>query len=294
MFKKILQSSARTLLERPSLIRLWFLTLVCFSIVRLYYIVYYFNNILIWKYESWVQISDALIYFITTLNEHHAIAMVIILVLIIIVWYLWLCPIWEAAVINSLKYPDKSNFFAFRKGISRFFPMLEYWWLSIPFGLFTFLTVVLRLYLIEILDSIVVEILVWIWGSMVIFASIFWSYARTIIALEWVQVFDAIKKSTSLAFSHLWLSIKLMVVEFLLLFRFLIIWVLIVWIPLGLVYLAVWMDILDNAFVEIIIWVIAWLLLLVVSYVNCIVETFFLTYWYKAYTAILEDNEEDE
>jgi hypothetical protein len=43
---------------------------------------------------------------------------------------------------------------------------------------------VLRLYLIENLDSIVVEILVWIWGSVVIFASIFWSYARTIIALE--------------------------------------------------------------------------------------------------------------
>ena len=85
MFKQILQSSVRILLERPKLVRMGFLLFVCFSIVRIYYIVYYFNNLLIWKYESGVQISDALMYFITTLNEHHALLTVIIAVLIIIV-----------------------------------------------------------------------------------------------------------------------------------------------------------------------------------------------------------------
>lgn len=73
MFRKILHASAQALLARPKIIRLAFFTLLCFSIVRLYYIVYYFNNILLWKYESGVQISDALMYFISTLNEHHAI-----------------------------------------------------------------------------------------------------------------------------------------------------------------------------------------------------------------------------
>lgn len=52
MFKEILQSSVRTLLERPKIIRLALLTLFCFSVVRLYYIIYYFNNILIRKYEG--------------------------------------------------------------------------------------------------------------------------------------------------------------------------------------------------------------------------------------------------
>jgi len=85
MFKKILQASAQSLLSRPKIMRLAFFTLVCFSIVRLYYLIYYFNTILIWKYESGVQISDALMYFINTLNEHHAIGTIIVAIIIIII-----------------------------------------------------------------------------------------------------------------------------------------------------------------------------------------------------------------
>lgn len=286
MFKKILQSSSQALLSRPKIIRLAFFTLVFFSIVRLYYLVYYFNTILIWKYETGVQISDALMYFITTLNEHHAIGTIIVAILIIIIGYLWLYPIGQASVIYALHEPEKSNFSAFSKGLGRFFPMLEYGGLSIPFGLFTFCTVVLRLYLIDVLGNFVMDILIGIRGVMVLFASVFRSYAKVIITLDGVQVFDAIKKSTKVAFLNLGLSIKLMFVEFLLLFRFLITGALIVGIPLGLVYVAVRLNILDNGFVEGMIWIIAGALLLILSYINCIIETFFLTYRYQAYKAI--------
>lgn len=291
MFKKILQASAQSLLSRPKIMRLAFFTLVCFSIVRLYYLIYYFNTILIWKYESGVQISDALMYFINTLNEHHAIGTIIVAIIIIIVGYLRLYPIGQASVIFALQEPEKSNFSAFSKGLGRFFPMLEYGGLSVPFGLFTFSTVVLRLYLIDVLGNVVIDILIGIRGIMVLFASIFWSYAKVIIILEGVQVFDAIKKSTKLAFLNLGLSIKLMFVEFILLFRFLITWALIVGLPLGLVYLSVWLNILDNRFVEWLIRVIAGILLLILSYINCIVETFFLTYWYQAYQMISKKEE---
>lgn len=99
--------------------------------------------------------------------------------------------------------------------------MLEYGGLSIPFGLFTFSTVLLRLYLIDVLGNVMVDILIGIRGVMVLFASIFRSYAKVIIVLEGKQVFDAIKKSTKIAFLNLGLSIRLMLVELLLLFRFL-------------------------------------------------------------------------
>ena len=170
--------------------------------------------------------------------------------------------------------------------------MLEYGGLSIPFGLFTFCTVVLRLYLINVLGNVVVDILIGIRGIMVLFASIFWSYAKVIIVLDGVQVFDAIKKSTKVAFLNLGLSIKLMLVEFFLLFRFLITGALIVGIPLGIVYIAVWLNILDNSFVEGLIRVVAGGLLLFLSYINCIVETYFLTYWYQAYKTIALDKKE--
>lgn len=286
MFKEILQSSVRTLLERPKIIRLAFLTLFCFSIVRLYYIIYYFNNILIWKYESGVQISDALMYFITTLNEHHALITVIIALIVIVVWYLRLYPIGQASIVYALHEPKNSNLTSFMKWMNRFFPMLEYGWLSIPFWLFTFATVIIRIYLMDIYDNAVVQAMIWIWWIIVVLATTLWQYAQIIIALEGCQVFDAIKKSTKVAASNIVLSFKLMLVELLLLFRFFIIWAIIVWIPLGLVYIAVWLDILDNSFVEGIIWVVCWGLLLVLGYINCIIEAFFITYWYKAYMAI--------
>lgn len=117
MFKKILQSSVHALLNRPKIIRLAFFTLLCFSIVRLYYIIYYFNTLLIWKYESGVQVSDALMYFISTLNEHHALLTIIIAIVIIVVGYLWLYPIGQASVIYALHQPEDSNFSAFSKGL---------------------------------------------------------------------------------------------------------------------------------------------------------------------------------
>ena len=286
MFKEILQSSVRVLLERPKIIRLAFLTLFCFSIVRLYYIIYYFNNILIWKYEGWVQISDALMYFITTLNEHHALLTVIIAVLVIIVWYLRLYPIGQASVVYALHEPKNNHMTSFMKWMNRFFPMLEYWGLSIPFWLFTFVTVLIRVYLMEIYDNIVVQFMIWIWWITVILATMLWQYAEIIIALEWCPVFDAIKKSTKVAASNIVLSFKLMLVELILLLRFFIIWAIIVWIPLWLVYIAVWLDILDNSFVEGVIWIVCWALLLVLWYINCIIEAFFITYWYKAYMAL--------
>ncbi|MBQ9554198.1 hypothetical protein IJU97_04545 [bacterium] len=74
----------------------------------------------------------------------------------------------------------------------------------------------------DVLDNVFVQIVIGIWLLMVVLASVLWQYAPIIIALEGCQVFDAIKKSTRVAASNIMLSIKLMLVEFLLLFRFLI------------------------------------------------------------------------
>ena len=249
MFRQILSDSVTVLFQNPKLIRLSFLTLVFYSIVRIYFIVYYFNTFLLYKYESWVQLSDAFIYVLDKLN-------------------------------------NQSAFRSFVRGSGKFFPMLEYSWLSIPFWVFTFCTVMLRLYLMDIFDNIFITIIVGIRWFLVLFASVCWSYARIIIALEGCQVFDAIKKSTSLAMNNLGLSVKLMFVELLLMLRFIVIGLLIVGIPVLLIYIAVWLDVIQNSFVETTIRVVAASLLLVIAYLNCIVEAFFLTYWYQAYRKI--------
>lgn len=285
MFRQILSDSVTVLFQNPKLIRLSFLTLVFYSIVRIYFIVYYFNTFLLYKYESWVQLSDAFIYVLDKLNNQW-ILRAVIWVIIVLIWYLWFHPIGEASVVSVLDNPQQSAFRSFVRGSGKFFPMLEYSWLSIPFWVFTFCTVMLRLYLMDIFDNIFITIIVGIRWFLVLFASVCWSYARIIIALEGCQVFDAIKKSTSLAMNNLGLSVKLMFVELLLMLRFIVIGLLIVGIPVLLIYIAVWLDVIQNSFVETTIRVVAASLLLVIAYLNCIVEAFFLTYWYQAYRKI--------
>ena len=285
MFRQILSDSVTVLFQNPKLIRLSFLTLVFYSIVRIYFIVYYFNTFLLYKYESWVQLSDAFIYVLDKLNNQW-ILRAVIWVIVILIWYLWFHPIGEASVVSALDNPQQSAFRSFVRGSGKFFPMLEYSWLSIPFWVFTFCTVMLRLYLMDIFDNIFITIIVGIRWFLVLFASVCWSYARIIIALEGCQVFDAIKKSTSLAMNNLGLSVKLMFVELLLMLRFIVIGLLIVGIPVLLIYIAVWLDVIQNSFVETTIRVVAASLLLVIAYLNCIVEAFFLTYWYQAYRKI--------
>lgn len=285
MFRQILSDSVTVLFQNPKLIRLSFLTLVFYSIVRIYFIVYYFNTFLLYKYESWVHLSDAFIYVLDKLNNQW-ILRAVIWVIIVLIWYLWFHPIGEASVVSALDNPQQSAFRSFVRGSGKFFPMLEYSWLSIPFWVFTFCTVMLRLYLMDIFDNIFITIIVGIRWFLVLFASVCWSYARIIIALEGCQVFDAIKKSTSLAMNNLWLSVKLMFVELLLMLRFIVIGLLIVGIPVLLIYIAVWLDVIQNSFVETTIRVVAASLLLVIAYLNCIVEAFFLTYWYQAYRKI--------
>ena len=285
MFRQILSDSVTVLFQNPKLIRLSFLTLVFYSIVRIYFIVYYFNTFLLYKYESWVQLSDAFIYVLDKLNNQW-ILRAVIWVIIVLIWYLWFHPIGEASVVSALDNPQQSAFRSFVRGSGKFFPMLEYSWLSIPFWVFTFCTVMLRLYLMDIFDNIFITIIVGIRWFLVLFASVCRSYARIIIALEGCQVFDAIKKSTSLAINNLGLSVKLMFVELLLMLRFIVIGLLIVGIPVLLIYIAVWLDVIQNSFVETTIRVVAASLLLVIAYLNCIVEAFFLTYWYQAYRKI--------
>ena len=285
MFRQILSDSVTVLFQNPNLIRLSFLTLVFYSIVRIYFIVYYFNTFLLYKYESWVQLSDAFIYVLDKLNNQW-ILRAVIWVIVILIWYLWFHPIGEASVVSALDNPQQSAFRSFVRGSGKFFPMLEYSWLSIPFWVFTFCTVMLRLYLMDIFDNIFITIIVGIRWFLVLFASVCWSYARIIISLEGCQVFDAIKKSTSLAMNNLGLSVKLMFVELLLMLRFIVIGLLIVGIPVLLIYIAVWLDVIQNSFVETTIRVVAASLLLVIAYLNCIVEAFFLTYWYEAYRKI--------
>ena len=126
---------------------------------------------------------------------------------------------------------------------------------------------------------------------VVFFALFFWPYARTLIVLEGIAVFDAIKRSVALTFANLALTFQLVIFEVILLLRFVINALLVIGVPLLFIYLAFALNIIQYSIVEIIIWVITIVLVLFLAYINSLIETFFLTYWYTAYQKIINSEE---
>lgn len=160
MFKRVFHESVTVLLKHPKIIRLGVFSLIFFSLVRIYYLVYYTNNLLLMKYESGVNYSDALLYLIESIGSGKGLVFVIIIVLLVIIGYLRLYPIGQASVVYALEDTKRSAVSSFFRGGRKFFPLLEYNGLSLSFGLFTFLTIVLRFFLMDILGNAFVIILV--------------------------------------------------------------------------------------------------------------------------------------
>ncbi|MDR0370191.1 MAG: hypothetical protein LBH96_07020 [Candidatus Peribacteria bacterium] len=85
MIKKIVKDSINTLLSKPKLIRLAFLTTFGHTIYRSYLVAYFLNNIIRTKYEAGVEISEALLYLITKIQEFNIIGIIIIVIAIVII-----------------------------------------------------------------------------------------------------------------------------------------------------------------------------------------------------------------
>ena len=291
MFKSIFRETIAVLLKYPKILRLWAFGLISFSLVRIYSVVYYINNLLLQKYESGLDLSDALLYLIDSIGMGKQLILLVVVIILIVIGYLWLYPIAQSGVVFALEKKEKSAFSSFVKGGSRFFPMLEYNGLSISFGIFVFLTVLLRLFIMDILWSGLIIVLISIWWLAVFFALFFWPYARILIVLEGISVFDAIKRSVVLTFSNLALTFQLVIFEVILLLRFILNALLVIGVPLLFIYLAFALNIIQYSIVETIIWVITILLIIFLAYINSLIETFFLTYWYTAYQKIIHEEE---
>jgi hypothetical protein len=173
--------------------------------------------------------------------------------------------------------------------------MLEFNSLGFAFGFYTLITIIIRLRMMGILDSPILKILIIIRGIIVLITSIMRPYTKYYITMQDMGVFDALKKSIYLVMSNFTLTIKGLLFEILLFGRFILNAFIVIAIPLGLVYLAVFFNIIDNAFVETIIRISAGIMILIISYINGIFEAFFSNYRYqlfqKAEKSLNEENE---
>lgn len=253
------------------------------SIYYTYLITYFFNGSIKMKYEAGIDTSQALIYLFNTIQSLNIRWVIVAFILIVIIGNFRVYPIGEASIIYYIKSEKKKLTSAIHQGLKKFFPMLEFQTLGGFLGIYTIITIITRMRVMGILDNIVIKIILTIRVSLSLFTIFFRPYIKYYIVIHNLPVFDAFKKSVSLTFANIGLTFKGVIFEMLLTLRFFINAAIMVGVPLGLIYIAVFFNIIDHARVETLIRGIAGLLLLLITYINGIFEAFFTSYRYKIF-----------
>jgi len=146
--------------------------------------------------------------------------------------------------------------------------------------------------MLDIIDSIFIRVIFGIWGICILIVAILWPYSRYIIVIEKMSMYDAIKRSAFYAIRNLRQTTKFVMIELLLLIRFLVNILIVIGIPFVLMYIANWLNIIDSSTVGTIIIIVSIGLLIGTAYINGIIEAFFATYRYKVYEKITSELEE--
>lgn len=244
---------------------------------------------LTYRYDKWISTSKALEYIINRSQNNNMTVWIIVIVAIVFLGYSLLYPVWEASLIHYLNDGTKKIWKALWKWINDFFVMFEFEALTFSFSFFTYAITLLRMFMLNILDNTFVIILIVIWWAAVLFATILRSYAKFAIVIEWQQVFGAIKRSVYLTFLNFWTTIKFVIIQIFLTVRFLVNAIVIMWVPFLIIYVSIWLDVIESKIVSYVIAVSIILMLILMAYINAIIEAFFVTYWYRVYQTISEE-----
>ena len=146
--------------------------------------------------------------------------------------------------------------------------------------------------MMNILDSTmtILVIIVRIW--LIFLIALFLPYTKQLITLQGLKFFEAMQKSASLALNNLGITLRYVVISFLMHIRIIINIVILIGIPASLLYFWWILGIESNTTTKLIFLIIIVGLLSFVSYLNAIIEAFFQTYWYKVYMIISNPQKE--
>ncbi len=229
--------------------------------------------------------------FIELLQEYTSIILsdtgliIIFLVLIIIgvIGYFLLPPIWEASLIYYLDDPERRGTLSFAKGMYKFFPMFEYNALTSALNLLTFMVVASRMFVLDILRHWFSLTIMTMRLLIILAISFLLPYTRLLITLEDVDFFAAMRKSGWLSVRNFTTTIKFVVITFMLYIRFVVNILIVVGIPMLLIRVGTRLGLDKYTFLQIVfVGIIAGLIILV-AYIEGIIEAFVMTYRYKVY-----------
>lgn len=279
MFKKILESSIHFIWHNHKFIRLSFITSFFHSLTVVALFLYNINNILHYRFASWVDYNIIFNFLKWELG------VVVVIVIIGIIGYELLYPFGQWAMIYYLENDNNKLSKAIGQWLDKFFPMFEFINLAMMLGAVTVLTTILRLISLEIIWNPIVIILMSIWWICALVTAILRPYVKYALTLKNMNLSDALKYSAKLSTQNLGITLKFLLLEWVLLIRFIINLLLILGIPLLIIYLASIMNILWKV-THTIVTIVAISLIVICAYLNAIIEAFFTTYRYKVYKHI--------
>ncbi len=292
MGKRIIAQARHLVMEDIKLVRLAFITSFCHSLIVIFLLLYNLNNMAAARFEKWVALWEIIEFIVRTWIKLNIVPLLIVIIIGLLIGYALLYPIWQAALIHYLRDQKFSIRDALSKGTTTFFSMFEFSALAGTFSMSTFIFIIIRLFMLDIIDSIFIRIIFGIWWISIFIVAILWPYTRYIIVIEKLSMYDAVKRSAFYAIRNLRQTTKFVMIELLLLARFLINILIVIGIPFSLMYIANWLNIIDSSTVGTIIIIVSVWLLLWTAYINGIIEAFFATYRYKVYEKITSELEE--
>jgi len=284
MLKQIVKETVEILINRPRIIRLALLTSYSYTFYQIYWIVYFVNWLVNIQYNSGFDVSNALIYFVNAIQKFNIIWLIIIVAIIFILWISIFWPIWRQALLYSIDNPNMRTWTAFIKWWKKWWIMAEFgwvnmWWLSMR-SVFIF---AVRFWMLWYLNNPVIITVFIIWISCVLGKIILWPYVNYYIVLKDYSARDAVIKSMNLSFSNLWLTLRWLLRQAIIRWRFLINSCIAIWIPLITMIFLIQMNLINNSTIEIIARILISFWIIVFIYLEAIFKAFDYTYRYKIF-----------
>ncbi len=214
--------------------------------------------------------------------------MLFIVAIILVAWYYLFPPIGEWALIEYLADEEKKWSLALLKWFTHFFKMFEYRWMTSLFSPLFFMIFLSRFWVMDVIDNWLVSWVLILWWSIMLFTMIFFSFAQYYIVLDGAKPIEAISKSIKLSLSNMWQVLKTVILQFILWISFVINIVLFFGLPLLIFYAWIQFGGKMNGLLGTILVVVATVVGFLLSYVNGIIESFFITLRYRLFVHLRE------
>ena len=284
MLKQIIKETVKILIDRPRVIRLALLASYSYTFYQIYWIVYFVNWIVNIQYNSWFDVSNALIYFVNAIQRFNILWLIIAVAIIFLIWISIFWPIWRQALLYSVDDENMRMSTAFVKWWRKWWIMTEFWWINMWWlSMWSVFIFVVRFWMLWYLNNPVIITVFIIWITCVLGKIVFWPYVNYYIVLKDYSAWDAVIKSMSLALSNLWLTLRGLLRQVIIRCRFLINSCIAIWVPLIIMIFCIQMNIIGNTVIEIISWILVSVWLVVFIYLESIFTAFDYTYWYKIF-----------